>query len=126
MSTETMSSRERIMAALKGEDVDRITVGDGDQQPGRLDTGFLEHAAAGPVPDDGEAVDRALELGGLGLVGLDDDDVLPFERQPLGEVRPDGPGSHDDDAHRSRQGSARPLVPRRRDGGWDGDPLQSH
>lgn len=79
-----------------GQDVGTIGVGHRDEQVGLVGSGLLEHVRASTVSMEHQGVDRLLELGGAFLVVLDDDDILAFGGETLGEVGPDRPRTHDD------------------------------
>ncbi len=93
---------------LAGEDVHGIGGGHRDHQFGVVDPCLPEHRSARTVPFDHQCIEVTLEFGRPHRIRLDDNDVLTLHREPLGEVRADGAGADDDDAHTAR---SVPMTP---------------
>src|SRR5690606_39545489 len=86
-----------VAGGVAGEDVGAVGIGHGDQQVGVARPRLFQRGGGRPVADDDQGVERLLHLGGAVFVGFDDEDVLAFRGEELGEIGADGAGSHDDD-----------------------------
>jgi hypothetical protein len=93
--------------AHAADEIHLVDVGDGEEQPGALDPGTLQHGWARPTPLDYRDVDVVGDV--LQPVGLDidDDDVVLQVGQALGDVIPHLTGAHDHDVHGSLSGNKR-------------------